>query len=342
MIKNIFTEDPEISPKPPRQEEYQLFPQITRRDRYSSNQTPTDQGPISPPAKKRKKIPSSTAERAKKKTSLTRTLPAHAKIVQGPLLRQFQDDSENGNGNMMTVDFTADDAKDLSMEILKVFEGVSENLLTGSSLGPLKEDFVKLFSSLEEKNALCEAMLMLYEKHRLIPLLKARAQVSGYLVKCAQRNDLTPAEALAFFKIFGDEISSIRESSKEFSSAPLKDVEALLEKIDFNDVGNLRDLAKQFAGTTPQGREIIRRVIHELKMKVEKAQAAEQVTNETESKAESGQDQPDQCQCSEEKKEATMPAESAETTGPECPLLTPPFQETENIENTRPASIFTA
>ena len=337
MIENIFTEDPEISEKPHHQEEFQIIPQITRRDRHSNNQTPTDQGSTSSPAKKRKKKPSPTEERAQKRTSLTRSLPAPSKVDQGALLRQFQDDLVHGNGEMKVLKFTASEEKDLSMEMLNIFQGVSEGLLVGSNLGPLKDEFVKLFSSLDEKNALCEAMLLLYEKQRLFPLLMARAHITSNLIKCAEREDLTPAEELAFFKIFGDEVTSIRESLKEFSAAQLKDVEALLEKIDSNDAGNLRDLAKQFEGTTPQGREIIRRVLYKLKEELEK-----QSNNETEPEMVAGQEPADQNQGSGKQEEEPLPTEPTptDTAIPECPPSIYPYQGTENIENRRPVRTF--
>ena len=183
----------------------------------------------------------------------------------------------------------------------------------GSNLGPLKEDFLKLFSSLDEKNALCDAMLMLYDKQRLFSLLKARARVASYLIKCSERQDLTPAEELAFYKIFGDDVASIRASLKEFSAEPLKNIEALLEKIDSNDAGNLRELAKKYERTTPQGREIIRRLISMIEEKVEIAQAAEEKpANENEPREVTDQGPADQNQGSGEQEEPlpTQPAAS--------------------------------
>ena len=343
MIKNISTEDPELFEKIHHQEDVRqrqkLNLKAARSERFFKRQASKANGSTIPTPQKSKKEPLTTVERAKEKTSLTRTLPATAKVVQGPLQRQIQDDAENGNGEMKVLEFTASEEMNLSMEMLNIFQGVSENLLMGSNLGPLQADFVKLFSSLEEKNALCEAMLILYEKQRLFPLLKARAQVTAYLIKCAQRNDLTPAEALAFYKIFGDESASIRKSMKDFSAGPLKDVEALLEKIDFDESGNLSALAKKFEDTTPQGREIIRRVMYTLKEEMDKHSS-----NENEPETESDQDPADQNQDTGEQEEEPLPTEPSptDTAIPECPPVTPPCQGTDNIENTRPAGSFVA
>jgi len=344
-----MTQDPELFEKIHHQEDVirnrKMNLKAARAEKYFKQQEAKANGSKNPSAKKPKKKPSTTEERAKERTSLTRSLPAPSKVVQGALMRQFKEDTVNGNGQIKALELTTGKEKDLSIELLNIFQGVSEGLLTGSSLGPLKEDFVKLFSSLEEKNALFEAMLLLYEKQRLFPLLMARAHVTCYLIKCAYRGDLTPAEALAFFKIFGDEATSIRESLKEFSAAPLKDVEALLEKIDSNDAGNLRELAKKYERTTPQGREIIRRLISMIEEKVEKAQAAEEKpANENEPGPVAGQEPADQNQDTGEKEETTMPTEPSptDTAIPECPPATPPCQEPKNIENTRPAGIFSA
>ena len=175
-------------------------------------------------------------------------------------------------------------------------------------------------------------------------MLKVRAKVTNKLIKCAERDDLTPAEALACHKIFGDEITSIRSYLKDYSAGPLKDVEGLLEKIDFNDSSNLRELAKKFEKTTPQGRELIRRLLHEIKMKIEKAQVAEEKpANENEPREVTDQGPADQNQGSGEQEEPlpTQPAAS-DTVISKCPPVAPTYQETENIENTRPVRTFYA
>ena len=127
-----------------------------------------------------------------------------------------------------------------------------------------------MLHGLDQKLSIHKAILALYQSDRMISLVKAQAKVTGYLITCAQRKDLTPAESLAFFKIFGDEITSIRKTLDEVDRDQLKDIEGLLKKTDFNALKDQRKLEKRFAGTTPQGRDVIRKLVHTLLKAAEK------------------------------------------------------------------------
>ena len=161
---------------------------------------------------KHEENPTTTEARALQKTSLTRSLPAVSMVVQAPLLRQLREDCDNRNGTFPTEDTLDLDPPDLSVKILRTFERVSRKLHSGEDLGPLKDQLVDMLSGLNEKIAISEGILSLYQSHRMASLVKAQAKVTDYLILCSQRNDLTPAEALAFFKLFGDEIASIVKS----------------------------------------------------------------------------------------------------------------------------------
>ena len=209
-----------------------------------------------------KENPTETEERALKKTSLSRSLPAASKVVQAPLLRQLHEDSDNGNGTLPTAETIIFEAPDLSVEILQSFAAVSRKLHAGEDLGPLKEEIVKMLYGLNEKIALSEGIMALCQSHRLCSLVQAQAKVTGYLILCAQRNDLTPTESLAFFKLFGDEIDSIRKMLDDFDGSQLRDVEGLLNSADLTVLQKGKELRERFKGTSPQGRDIIRKVGH--------------------------------------------------------------------------------
>ncbi len=99
-----MTEDPGLSEKIRHQEESQWVRKfnlrVARAEKFFKQREAKANGSKNPPANKPKKKPSPTEERAKKRTSLTRSLPANAKVVQGALLRELQEDSVNRNGEM--------------------------------------------------------------------------------------------------------------------------------------------------------------------------------------------------------------------------------------------------
>ena len=220
-----------------------------------------------------KENPTKTEERALKKTSLSRSLPAASKVVQAPLLRQLHEDSDNGNGTLPTAETIIFEAPDLSVEILQSFAAVSRKLHAGEDLGPLKEEIVKMLYGLNEKIALSEGIMALCQSHRMVALVQAQSNVTDYLILCAQRNDLTPTEALAFFKLFGDEIASIRKMLDNFDGSQLRNVESLLSKADLTVLQKGKELRERFKGTSPQGREIVRRLYEHLLDKAEQIEA---------------------------------------------------------------------
>ena len=75
---------------------------------------------------------------------------------------------------------------------------------------------------------------------------------------------LGSAEALAFFKLFGDEITSIRKMLGEFDGTQLKDVEGLLNRADLTAHRKQKKLKERFKNTTPQGREVMLGVANRL------------------------------------------------------------------------------
>ena len=123
-----------------------------------------------PKMPKSEEKPTTTEERAQKKTSLARTLPAVSKVVQAPLLRQLREDTGNGNGKIPAVDTLALDPPELSTAILQTFEKVSARLLAGEDLDPLKDEVVKMLHGLDEKIVINEGILALCQSHRLTAL----------------------------------------------------------------------------------------------------------------------------------------------------------------------------
>jgi len=220
-----------------------------------------------------------TEERAQQKTSLTRTLPAASKVVQAPLLRQLREDTESSDSEIVAFEPLALDPPELSTAILQTFGEVSRKLHAGDDLGSLKEEVVKMLYGLDERLAINEGILALLQSDRMSELVKAQARVTGYLISCSERSDLTPTESLGFFKLFSDEIASIRKSLTEVDRKPLKDVEGLLKKIDFDALQEEKKSQERFKNTTPQGREVMRRVAHSL-LKVKARKEQEQLAAE--------------------------------------------------------------
>ena len=147
--------------------------------------------------------------------------------------------------------------------ILEILKELVDKFKSGESTENVKAEIVKLISHQGERHELINNLLVMHDLDRLPAYLKARHLIEQYLLTCADRKDLSPIEALAFFKIAQTEIETIT-SRVRIGATPVKDVEALVEKADFVTRLSETELQRKFQSTTPQGREILRKVGYRL------------------------------------------------------------------------------
>lgn len=185
-------------------------------------------------------------------------LQSAAKLVERVITRQLQQDADSG-----ILDLPEDEDPRAEDAIVNVVSKLIRSFKTGGSEGAVKVEVERLLNAREEKTELVNSLLVIHDMDRLPDYLKLRRYIEKYLLRSAFKSELTPAEALAFLKISQDEIKGI-VSQVRTNGDPSKDVGELLNKADFVTKASEKELVEKFKMTSPQGREILRKIGHKL------------------------------------------------------------------------------
>lgn len=174
-----------------------------------------------------------------------------AKVIRDAVVRDVDQHPERYIDLLESVDHA--DPAVLALE--KVTDGINN----GQSLQQSYGDIARLVSNQADRAELFDNLLMTHDFTRLVKFLKARSRVESVLLTIAERGDLTAAESLAFLEMMNNQISKIQTRIRA-GTASNNDIMGLLAKVDFAMQGAEEDLEARFAKSTPQGREIMRRL----------------------------------------------------------------------------------
>jgi hypothetical protein len=156
--------------------------------------------------------------------------------------------------------------KDLADDspVIRIISQLVQAFNAGTSTDAVREEVTRILNSQEERAELIDGLLVANDVDRLPNYLRARSVIEQYLLGCASRSDLSPAEALAFLKIVQVEIEGISSRVRGGAVSGRRDVMGLIDKADFVTRVSEVELSKKFSNTTPQGREILRKVGYRL------------------------------------------------------------------------------
>lgn len=144
--------------------------------------------------------------------------------------------------------------------VLNTLSKVVGSIKTGESItDDTRESVTKLISNQEDRAELIQNLLLTHQYDRLVRYTKIRDHLERVMLACAKRGDLTAAEALAFMKITMEQTDSISSEVKAGATS-VQDLMGMLNKVDFAVQISEKELEKKFANTSPQGREIVRRL----------------------------------------------------------------------------------
>jgi len=147
--------------------------------------------------------------------------------------------------------------------VLKILDKVVQGIKHGTDISENQEEISKLILNQESRAELIDNILLTHDYDRLVKYVRARKVLEDFLLLACQRGDLSATEALAFMKIVMTESETIQHRVKAGATS-VKDIINLVSKADYAVQAKEADLTKKFDKTTPQGREIIRRLAHRL------------------------------------------------------------------------------
>lgn len=137
----------------------------------------------------------------------------------------------------------------------------------------IREKYERIDQLTRQQDARAEIFNQLYQSHdyrRFVNFLKARATVEKVILAVATKGDLDPAASLALLEYLGKEIGGM-EKRISANSISGKDIAALLAKIDQVVDSSAEKMDAELKTSTPQNRELMRRVGYKLLKVVKQA-----------------------------------------------------------------------
>lgn len=153
---------------------------------------------------------------------------------------------------------------------LAVLDQLVHGILQGTDLSPLKPEVTRILSSQNDKARIVEALVRNHDLHRVNLLVQVRAKQEALLHEASQRGDLTVPESLALLRMADSALTQVAktltaEKAGTGGSGGGESAASTLEKVDATRAQRDERRVSRFAGTTPHGREIIRRRLYRLK-----------------------------------------------------------------------------
>lgn len=142
---------------------------------------------------------------------------------------------------------------------LDLLQQVIDGFQTGKSIAGLGDKLAQLTSNQEQRSELINALVLSHDYSRLAKYMAVRSKLEDDLLAAASRDDLTASERVIMLKLVSDEAELISQRVQS-SSTGIKDMVSLMNKVDYALQVGEHNLRSQYAKTTPQGREIVRRL----------------------------------------------------------------------------------
>lgn len=133
----------------------------------------------------------------------------------------------------------------------------------GESIEPHKEHIQQIAANQPEKGDVVRAHVNQADFELLADYVEMRQNAVRHIKRASRRNDLSVSEALVVWRMTNDEIPTMVKNIGKNDKAV--DTTTVVEKIDFRRQQVERTVQQRWAGTTPQGRELIRKKLWKLK-----------------------------------------------------------------------------
>lgn len=147
-------------------------------------------------------------------------------------------------------------------------QNVMDAIARGEDIAPYKENIERVLANQPEKGELIGSYINQANKEALADMVVMRAGSLRVIKQATARTDLSMSEALVVWRMTSDQIAALNKGIGT-DEKPV-DGAHVVEKIDYNKTKVERDVARRWEGTTPQGRELIRKKLWE----VERAEQA--------------------------------------------------------------------
>jgi hypothetical protein len=187
-------------------------------------------------------------------------------VIHNAMVRQLQDDMANP---------PVEEAPNPALALLRKVQEAKDR---GEPLTGYAEEASKVLQGIDAEEKLTEAVLRHVRVRKIRRQLESDEYLDRFLNRCLRRGDLTPREAVVFKQVNTAELNKLirdlldRLEDHEADSFGLPD----LEKMDYTLRITEKTTNAYFEKTTPQGREIIRKITLRARRKLYEANIQDQ------------------------------------------------------------------
>lgn len=169
---------------------------------------------------------------------------------------------------------------------IAVLDKLVRGILDGTDLSDVKPEVTRILSSQKDKARIVQALVANHDFHRINLLLRVRARQERLLYAANQRGDLSVHESMALFRLADTALAQVTKSIGATDDggggngpSVVDSAATTLDKVDATRHARDNRNESKFTGTTPHGREIVRRRLYALKQSlIERGGAPEEAS----------------------------------------------------------------
>lgn len=152
-------------------------------------------------------------------------------------------------------------------ETVHILQQLTSSISRGDDIGNIRTAIVRISSNQPEKADVFQSILNLINQERVSDAVFMRAGVEKVLKRAIGRGDLSTSECLAVWEMSNDIIRDYEAKAGKQNKAV--DTITVVEKVDLRTMEAERITQQKWSDTTPQGRQIIRMKLFDLKRSLE-------------------------------------------------------------------------
>lgn len=164
------------------------------------------------------------------------------------------------------LDPNAPELEPLSPTITGLQQAVKAMSL-GEDIAPFKAHIQQVAANQPEKGDVVRSYVNQANQELIADVVEMRANAVRHIRRASRINEVSVGEGLVIWRMCNDQLPELTKSINENGKAV--DTVTVVEKIDYQRQQVERSVARHWEGTTPQGREIIRKKLFTLQRQLE-------------------------------------------------------------------------
>lgn len=186
--------------------------------------------------------------------------------------------------HQLVVELSAGDNNPVEIQmagpVFGVVQEVIRGIRDGTKMTHVYDDVMRLTSNQEARAELIDQLMLSHDFTRYADFVAARDDIETDLLLACKRQQLNPIEKVALYREITKIVTGLENRIRGQTSS-VKDIVSQLQKVDYAvNASSTAELQKRFANTSPQAREVTRKLLTKLRKAVTPPVDAEVVGSE--------------------------------------------------------------